>query len=413
MSHQITLNSWFGSDPDDAARKLAKVFRMSQEQSESVVDQLRDGRFWKFSKNISDNQAGPAAAYLQSLGFHVDLQPVDMTDDGEGMGFPVSEDTDDDSLENSESYLGLPFSFRGMGKELFGLFFVNSLKTILTLGIYRFWAKTRVRQYIWSNTFFAGDAFSYHGTGKELFHGFLKFFGMMIPVVAGLMALQIYGGESGRAIAGLLPLLLWPLIPVLMVGAWRYRLSRTAWRGIRFSFRGERMQAMKIFLKGGFLTVITLGLYWPYFRMQTEKFWRENSWFGDLKGEFTGEAREIFGKYVLAVFLSIITLGVYWIWFTAMMTRYNWAHTRFGKANFRFTATGGELFSLNLVNILLLIVTVGLAYPWVVVRNQKFFTEHLTLDGNFDIDSVIQDMKESGAVGEEALDAFDIPVDVG
>ncbi len=412
MSHQITLNSWFGSDPDQAAKKLAKVFRISQEQSEAVVDQLRDGRFWKFNQNISDHQAGPAAAYLQSLGFHVDLQPAKITDD-ERMGSWASEDFRGDHHESSESDLGLPFDFRGEGKELFGLYFVNMLKTILTLGVYRFWAKTKVRQYLWANTVFAGDSFSYHGTGKELFRGFLKFFGMLIPVVAAMMALQIYGGESGRALGGLLPLLFWPLIPVLMVGAWRYRLSRTAWRGIRFSFRGERMQAMKIYLKGGFLTVITLGLYWPYFRMQAETFWRENSWFGDLKGEFTGDAKEVFGKYLLAIFLSIITLGVYWVWFSATMTRYYWAHTRFGDARFKFTATGGELFALNIVNILIIIFTVGLAYPWVIVRNQKFFTEHLTLEGDFDIESVIQEMQESGAIGEEALDAFDIPVDVG
>ena len=95
------------------------------------------------------------------------------------------------------------------------------------------------------------------------------------------------------------------------------------------------------------------------------------------------------------------------------MARYNWAHTRFGNAHFRFTATGGELFALNLVNVVILIVSVGLAYPWVVARNQKFFTEHLSLDGDFDMDSVIQEIKEGGAVGEEALDAFDIAVDVG
>lgn len=412
MSHKITLNSWFGSDPDQAAKKLAKVFRMSLEQSESVVDQLRDGRFWQFGEKISDHQAGSAAAYLQSLGFHVDLQPMDKTDDEE-MDSWDSGDARTNQNESSESDLSLPFAFRGQGKELFGIFFVNTLKTIFTLGIYRFWAKTKVRKYLWSNTFFSGDSFSYHGTGKELFRGFMKFFGMMIPVAAFLMALQIYGGENGQIIAGLAPLLLWPLIPVLMVGAFRYRLSRTAWRGIRFSFRGERKNAMMIYLKGGFLTAITLGLYWPYFRMQAESFWRGNSWFGDLKGEFTGEGSEIFGKYVLAVFLTIITLGVYWIWFNAYMTRYSWSHTRFGNANFKFTATGGELFVLNLVNVLLLVVTVGLAYPWVVVRNQKFFAGHLTLDGDFDMESVVQEMKESGALGEEALDAFDIPVDVG
>jgi len=413
MSHQITLNSWFGSDPDLAAKKLAKVFRIPQEQSEAVVDQLRDGRFWKFSKNISDHQAGPAAAYLQSLGFHVDLQPVGMIDDEEMDSLAPSQDAEENQLEPAESGLGLPFAFMGQGKELFGIFFVNMLKTIFTLGIYRFWAKTRVRQYLWSNTVFAGDAFSYHGTGKELFRGFVKFSGMIILVFAFMTALTIYGGESGGTLGDLMLLLFWPLIPALMVGAWRYRLSRTAWRGIRFSFRGERKQAVMLYLKGGFLTAITFGLYWPYFRMQAENFWRGNSWFGDVKGEFTGEGKEIFGKYVLAIFLTIITFGVYWIWFTAYMARYNWAHTRFGNAHFRFTATGGELFALNLVNVVILIFTVGLAYPWVVARNQKFFTEHLSLDGDFDMDSVIQEIKESGAVGEEALDAFDIAVDVG
>jgi len=412
MSHQITLNSWFGSDPDQATKKLARVFRLSLEEGETVVDQLREGQAWKFARKISDHQAGSAAAYLQSLGFQVDLQPLDSTDD-DAMDSRDSQDAPAPPPESSDLDLGLPFAFRGKGKELFGIIFVNLVKTILTLGVYSFWGKTKVRQYLWSNTVFAGDSFSYHGTGKELFLGFLKFFGMMIPFLALLVALQIFGGELGQMVAGLAPLLYLPLIPVLMVGAWRYRLSRTALRGIRFSFRGERKKALMIYMKGMFLTVITLGLYAPFFGMQTEAFWRGNSWFGNLQGEFTGEAKEVFGKYVLAIFLMIITLGIYEIWFQAYMARYNWSHTRFGKAHFRFTATGGEFFVLILVNLLLLGFTLGLGYPWVVVRNQKFFIEHLTLDGDFNMNSVVQEMKESGAMGEEGLDVFDIPIDIG
>lgn len=412
MSHQITLNSWFGSDPDQAVKKLTKVFRLTPAQGETIVDQLRDGRPWKFMRKISDHQAGPAAAYLQSLGFQVDLQHLEIIDE-EAIDSPAGQETQGNQGESSESGLNLPFAFLGQGKELFSIFFVNLLKTILTLGVYRFWAKTKVRQYLWSNTIFAGDSFSYHGTGKELFMGFLKFMGMLIPFLVVLGVLQAVGGPIGQTVGGLAPLIFWPLVPVLMVGAWRYRLSRTAWRGIRFSFRGERKKAMMLYMKGGFLTAITLGLYWPYFRMQTEAFWRGNSWLGNLQGEFSGEGKEIFGKYVLAVFLTIITFGVYWIWFSAYMKRYQWAHTRFHNANFKFTATGGELFVLNLVNVLLIVFTLGLGLPWVVVRNQKFFTDHLTLEGDVDMDSVVQEMKESGAVGEEALDAFDIPVDVG
>ena len=57
---------------------------------------------------------------------------------------------------------------------------VNLLLTIVTLGIYRFWAKTRIRRYLWSQTEFLGDRFEYTGTGKELLIGFLIVFAFLI-----------------------------------------------------------------------------------------------------------------------------------------------------------------------------------------------------------------------------------------
>ena len=66
------------------------------------------------------------------------------------------------------------FAFRGSGGELFKITIVNFLLTIVTLGIYYFWGRTRVRQYIYSQTEFEGDRFVYHGTGKELLIGWLK-----------------------------------------------------------------------------------------------------------------------------------------------------------------------------------------------------------------------------------------------
>ena len=45
---------------------------------------------------------------------------------------------------------------------------VNVCLTILTLGVYHFWGKAKVRRYLFSHTAFAGDRFAYHGTGKEL-----------------------------------------------------------------------------------------------------------------------------------------------------------------------------------------------------------------------------------------------------
>ena len=413
MSHQITLNSWYGSNANLAAEKMARVFRISQEQASSVLNELQDGGAWKFTQKISDFQAGPAAAYLQSLGFQVDLKSLAGLEEEDSKD--SSDAVKDQSIETfgEDSDIRIPFAFRGEGSEFFGIWFTNWMKTIWTLGIYHFWAKTNVREYFWSNTSFAEDTFSYHGTGKELFKGFLKFFALIIGFLVLTSVAQIYGGLFGEAFASLLSLLAFLFFPILMVKAWKYRLSRTGWRGIRFSFRGEGKKALVVYLKGSILTMITLGLYWPYFKMEAEEFWRGNSYFGNLQGQFNGDGKEIFGKYLLAIFLTIITFGLYWIWFHAYLKRYFWSHTQIGGVHFGFTASGGDWLGLYLKNGLLLLVTLGVAYPWVAIRNQKFLTKHLSLNGDINLDSVIQDMRNSDSLGEEALDAFDIPLDIG
>lgn len=66
-----------------------------------------------------------------------------------------------------------PLSFVGDMGPLFGLVIVNALLSIVTLGIYRFWARTRVRRYLWRNMQLLGEPFEYSGVGSELFVGFL------------------------------------------------------------------------------------------------------------------------------------------------------------------------------------------------------------------------------------------------
>ena len=61
--------------------------------------------------------------------------------------------------------------FHGRGGTLFGIHVVNTLLTLVTLGVYYFWAKTRLRQYLFSQSEIEGDRFAYHGTGRELLLG--------------------------------------------------------------------------------------------------------------------------------------------------------------------------------------------------------------------------------------------------
>src|SRR5918999_1823929 len=120
--------------------------------------------------------------------------------------------------------------YHGEGWALFGLLIVNALLTIVTLGIYSFWAKNKVREFHYSHTELDGDRFAYHGTGGELFAGALKAGGVLILLAIGLGAVTtMTGGEAASpamqlAVGAGFYLLLFPLVVIAMNGARRYRL---------------------------------------------------------------------------------------------------------------------------------------------------------------------------------------------
>lgn len=130
------------------------------------------------------------------------------------------------------------FRFHGNWIEFLKIVLPNILLTLVTLGIYRFWATTRERQYLWSRTDFIDERLEWTGRGIELFIGFvLVFFLFIIPTILlqfGFQAL-ILQRQFAAAILCLtiMVLLIFYLSGVAYFRALRYRLSRTYWRGIR------------------------------------------------------------------------------------------------------------------------------------------------------------------------------------
>jgi uncharacterized membrane protein YjgN (DUF898 family) len=47
--------------------------------------------------------------------------------------------------------------------DLFGVYLLNLIFSILTFGIFRFWAITRLRRYLWSHMRFENTRFTYTG----------------------------------------------------------------------------------------------------------------------------------------------------------------------------------------------------------------------------------------------------------
>ncbi len=310
---------------------------------------------------------------------------------------------------------GRKLTFHGSAGTLFGIHTVNILLTLVTLGFYRFWGKVKIRRYILSQTAFEGDRFGYHGTGKELLLGFVKallFVGLPIAALswAGQLTEDTLIQVGARLLTSSLVMV---FIPIAIVGARRYRLSRTSWRGIRFSFRGRTRAFVKLFVRGWLLSGLTLSLYYPFFETNRHGFLVSHSYFGQRRLRFDGRGRDLFGSYLLALLLLLPTLGFYWFWFQAKKARYYWEHTAFETARFRSTVTGRLVMNLTLSNVLLLLVTLGFAWPWVLVRSMRFAFAYVTIDGPLDLDGIVQEPQAASATGDALSNFFGADVDLG
>ncbi len=306
--------------------------------------------------------------------------------------------------------------FHGAGGSLLGIHIVNVFLTVITLGIYYFWAKVRVRSYLLSQAEFAGDRFAYHGTGKELLFGFLKavvFIG--VPFLLLRLGIDIVAhGPVARAVGGALSYLaLLVFLALATIGARRYRLSRTSWRGVRFSFRGRLLEFLKLFVGGSLLSTITLGLYYPFFDTRRHGFLVSHSYFGSQTFSFDGRGKDLFGRFLLAILLSLPTLGLCWFWYLARKQRYFWDHTSFGAARFRCTVTGGKLLALTLGNAILLVLTLGFGWPWTVVRTARFACRYTILEGPLDLTAVQQEAQAVSTTGEGLAGILDAGFDFG
>jgi uncharacterized membrane protein YjgN (DUF898 family) len=292
--------------------------------------------------------------------------------------------------------------FMGSGATLFGIHIVNMFLTLLTLGVYVFWGKVRVRRYLWSETEFEGDRFAFHGTGGEMLVGFLKALVFIIPItvlnvlpdvlpvselIRGLMLLGVY------VLAGI-------FVPMAMIGARRYRLSRTSWRGIRFSLRARTKDFVRLWGWNTFLVVLSLGLFYPVYITRRYEFMTRNMWFGSQRFGFDGRGRDLFWPFLGMLVLFPLTLGLSWFWYAARKSRYFAAHTTFAAARFASTVRALPLAWLTLSNVIVLILTLGLAWPWISVRSLRFTYANLSLEGPLALDAITQQAQQVSATGE-------------
>lgn len=361
-------------------------------------------------------------------------------------------------------------SFTHTGKffNVLGLALKNAGLTVLTLTLYRFWARTAMRRRLWSRVWVLGDPLEYTGSAWELFRGFLIslpcFFLpaifilyiaplMMDPVTAAWLAIGFYIVAN-------------PLVAAARYLMRRYQLSRTRWRGIRFGLAGSSARFAFASFGWTILQTLSLGWYTPAARMNRAKLMWDNARFGDQPFEFMddGESPQkglwwpfalgwfafplaLFVSFLVAGMISAglmtsgviappspdnpmdptvnIVIGVGVIALTLLFSVFFWAPYNAAAMNriaslitldgarFKLKAKTLSLFLISLAGLFITVFSLTLLAPLAGFLQVRYVINRLEIIGAPRFAEIGQSIVPEGKAGESLGDAFDLDMGVG
>lgn len=102
--------------------------------------------------------------------------------------------------------------------------------------------------------------------------------------------------------------------------------------GNRFMFDGGAATFWGTALLAGFVTLITLGICYPFEVVLMQRWQAKHSSIDGRRLVFTGSAWGLFGNWLKWWFLTVITLGIYGFWVIPRLTRWKWENTSFDPA---------------------------------------------------------------------------------
>lgn len=364
-----------------------------------------------------------------------------------------------------------PFSHTGKFFDVLGLALKNAGLTIVTLTLYRFWARTSMRRRLWSRAWVLGDPLEYTGNAGELVRGFLialpTFF---LPwVFVFYIAPLVMNPVTAAWLAFGFWVILVPLVAAARYWMRRYQLSRTRWRGIRMGLAGSAWAFAFASWGWWVLQVLSLGWYTPAARMNRAKLIWENTRFGDQPFEFIddGESPQkgLWGPFALGWFsfpiayfasafvlvMVLISMGLGGVFtpteagdppaapdpiiIIAMLAAFGfaflftmllcWAPYNAASMNriaslisidgarFRLKAKTFSLFFVTLAGWLLMIFSLGLLAPMAGFLQVRYVMNRLEIIGSPKFAEIGQPIIEGPRAGESLGDAFDLDMGVG
>lgn len=344
----------------------------------------------------------------------------------------------------------LPLEFTGRAGEFFGIWIVNVVLSVLTLGIYSAWAKVRTERYFYGNTRLDGSGFEYLASPIAILKGRLVAYA--VAIVLGLSAhFQLLVVYIPLVIAILL------MLPWMLHRTLRFRARYSAWRGLRFRFVNGVDDAYLNFLFRPMLQLPTLYMLMPWVRRHQQEYVVTGHRFGGLRFGFGGDLGAYylpfaialglgFAGYLLmiggmvgggllmemnkgvdgeppewAVFAMLVPVMVVYLALLALpvflRTRYTnlmWANSRLGPHRFACTLRARDVIWIYASNGLAIVASLGLLVPWAMVRIARYRAAHFQVLALGDLDAFVAEAERAeGATSAELVDALDLDVDIG
>jgi uncharacterized membrane protein YjgN (DUF898 family) len=346
--------------------------------------------------------------------------------------------------DETEGLVRLPFEFRGMAGEFFGIWIVNLLLSILTLGIYSAWAKVRTKRYFYGSTFVDDVAFEYHATPIQI----------LIGRIIAVLAYIIFIITSSVAPVFYLILLVALIfaIPWLVNRSLRFNTRMSSYRNVRLGFGGTYGGAFIVYILWPIAGILSIGLLLPMAARAQQSYIVNNARFGgrplsaDLKISafykvyFIGLLIMIalfvqfgFAAYDLAVntdgtdpgiaatmslmtsymifLFGLLFVGVY---IQTLVTNLVFNTMKLDDAHsFSSKMSPFRMLWITLTNTLAIALTFGLMYPWAQVRQVKYRASKTAFFAASDLSEFVSTLEdEDSAVGEELAEIFDIEIGI-
>ncbi|MBN3493544.1 YjgN family protein [Vibrio neptunius] len=152
-----------------------------------------------------------------------------------------------------QKHITNPINFKGKGGEFFGIWIVNVLLSIITLGIYSAWAKVRTKRYFYGNTYVDNDNFEYHAVPMQILKGRL--------VAVAVLVIWAVANAFFPVVSAVLLLTFYIALPWLLWSNARFDAAMTSYRNVHFSFDSSLKDAYVALMGRGLGALLAVAIY--------------------------------------------------------------------------------------------------------------------------------------------------------